>query len=254
MFTPTTSWPQTWGEKYLSAEDLTWLKQQLEAIKISPAFYFSTFSLCARRFDQEHVIDFGESAASESAHSERPYQPSNWSSCTLARAILIMSANIHWSTFDSTFTTADLKENIDLYKLLHLFNDGHHSSELRTRLGEGLRTNTVPIFKACAFDSNLPATLLPEDAWNQMILKALFLDLDPTSIVEQTRRTNDRLDVMLLRYASEKAHASREIPPCLWELMQPELSQITAEQIKTLICEHPNPIYTNILNSRFTSP
>jgi hypothetical protein len=58
----------------------------------------------------------------------------------------------------------------------------------------------------------------------------------------------------LLRYASEKAHASREIPAYLWELMQDHLGAKTIGTMGELIQSHPNTEFTQFLNARFNSP
>jgi hypothetical protein len=249
------SWILKWGKELLTAEDLSWLDAQVKSIHDAPTLYFSTFSLCARRFDQECPATVKPNMDPKGPEPvSQIWQPSNWSHCTLARAMIIAQLKLDWRTFDSTFSTADLKENMDLYRLLCLFIDDDNSTSLCARLGEGLRTNTVPIFIACAFHSHLPASLLPEEAWNQMILKALFLDLDPSSVVDQNRRQNDALDFMLLRYASEKAYASREIPDHLWNLMQSALGSKTKNSIQKLIVEHPNTAFNHFLKIRFTGP
>jgi hypothetical protein len=72
------------------------------------------------------------------------------------------------------------------------------------------------VFEAVALRNPYPAEALPEPAWNQMVLKALFVGsaLDP--IVGLDRRANPALARMLADYARERWAARRPVSPELW--------------------------------------
>ena len=68
--------------------------------------------------------------------------------------------------------TADVDELVASYRGLPLYPDGRATA---LRAAEGVRTNMKVVFEAVAHRNPYPAEQLPEDAWNQMVLKALFV-------------------------------------------------------------------------------
>jgi hypothetical protein len=77
------------------------------------------------------------------------------------------------------------------------------------------------VFEAVAHRNPYPAEQLSEAAWNQMVLKALFVGsaLDP--IVGLDARANAALARMLLDYAHERWSARRPVSPELWRCIGP---------------------------------
>lgn len=152
---------------------------------------------------------------------------------------------------EETFRTADLGESLDLYRLLPLLDTDLHRERIVWRLGEGLRTNAPPVFEAVAHHSPLPSRILEEDAWNQMILKALFIESSIEPIVGWRERRNPTLDTMVLRFASERAMAHREIPSEVWRLVMEPISDKGEEAVKHWILNHPREHFVHLLNSHY---
>jgi hypothetical protein len=77
------------------------------------------------------------------------------------------------------------------------------------------------VFEAVAHRNPYPAEQLSEDAWNQMVLKALFIGsaLDP--VIGLDERANPRLAHMLCDYAHERWAAGRPVNPELWRCVGP---------------------------------
>jgi hypothetical protein len=81
------------------------------------------------------------------------------------------------------------------------------------------------VFNAVALYNPYPAEYLDDLAWNQMILKALFVGTPLYPIYGLKRRNNPQLSKMLLDYARERLAAKRTVNPELWKLaatFQPE--------------------------------
>jgi hypothetical protein len=74
------------------------------------------------------------------------------------------------------------------------------------------RTNVIPVFEAIACHNPYPADHFGEDAFNQMVLKALFLGVRVVGIEGLRRRFNAELARMVEGYASERRAAGRVIP------------------------------------------
>ena len=73
-----------------------------------------------------------------------------------------------------------------------------------------------PIFEAVAHRNPYPREQFDENAWNHMVLKALFIGskLDPIQGLDE--RANPRLMRMLCDYAHERWAAARPVSPELW--------------------------------------
>lgn len=217
----------------LTLDERSWLEKALASTR--PAAVALNFSLVARKIDK--------------GPAPKPAPP-HWTRQTLVRAHLLMRSPLApMEIVEDLFTTADLGENLDLYRSLALVPQD--SPGLNFRLGEGLRSNAPPIFEAVAHHSPLPSTLFEEEPWNQMILKALFIGSSTAPIVGRHERSNSNLDLMLLRFASERAMAHREIPDEVWGLFTTPPSPALLQAIARSIGEHPRPTFVQALQRHF---
>jgi hypothetical protein len=216
-----------------------WKAQQQAFLMKDPSSFPVAFSLATRQTKSctEHVL-----------------LPEGWHPLTLLRAHLLLTPTVFERAMDwieETFRTADLGESLDLYRLLPLVDLDKARSKMLWRMGEGLRSNAPPIFEAVAHHSLLPSGLLGEEAWNQMILKALFIECPIQKIEGWQGRRNPTLDTMVLRFASERAMAHREIPADVWKLVMNPISAKGAVAVKYWIESHPREHFVHLLKSRF---
>ena len=105
---------------------------------------------------------------------------------------------------------------------------------------EGIRTNMTSVFNAVALDNPYPANYLDDLAWNQMVLKALFVGSPLHRIYGLERRNNQKLSQMLVDYASERLAANRTVNSELWELAMPFQAEAVAKlkSISTVASSH----------------
>ena len=73
------------------------------------------------------------------------------------------------------------------------------------------RLNVVPVFEAIACDNPFPARHFPEAAFNQMVLKALFVGVAIERITGLRDRVTPELERMAAAYASERRAAGRDV-------------------------------------------
>jgi hypothetical protein len=114
--------------------------------------------------------------------------------------------------------TADLSESIAYLRGLPLFPGG---PALLSVAAEGVRSAVKPIFEAVAHRNPYPAEVFDERAWNQMVLKALFIGSALAPIRGLHERANPELAEILVDYAHERWAAGRPVSPELWLCVGP---------------------------------
>lgn len=115
-------------------------------------------------------------------------------------------------------TTGDLGELVAFYRGLPLYPE---PSRYLARAQEGARTSMKPVFEAVAHNNPYPAEQFPQDAWNQLVLKALFIGSLLHPIHGLDERACPALATMLCRYAHERWAAGRPVTPELWRCVGP---------------------------------
>jgi hypothetical protein len=78
---------------------------------------------------------------------------------------------------------------------------------------EACRTNSVDVFEAITCENAYPAACFPELAYNQMVIKTIFLDLQVERIDGLDARITPELVRMAEGLGSERRAAGREVPP-----------------------------------------
>ena len=97
---------------------------------------------------------------------------------------------------DQLCITADVSELAAFYRGLPLYPE---PPRYLARATEGLRTNMKNVFESIAHRNPYPSEQFPEAAWNQMVLKALFVGSALWPIVGLDARANPALARMLQR-------------------------------------------------------
>jgi hypothetical protein len=111
--------------------------------------------------------------------------------------------------FNQWFRFADEGESCAYYRALCLLPAPEQHV---WRAAEGCRTNMRSVFAAVACDSAYPFLHFDDLAWNQMLLKALFIGEPLTKIYGFNLRTTPELIAMVNDYIDERCSAGRDIP------------------------------------------
>jgi hypothetical protein len=77
---------------------------------------------------------------------------------------------------------------------------------------DACRTSVQPVFEAIACENPYPALYFPEANFNQMILKAVFIEVAVRRILGLEARITPELRRMAADYASERRAAGRSVP------------------------------------------
>jgi hypothetical protein len=109
------------------------------------------------------------------------------------------------------------------------------------RATEGLRTNMKNVFESIAHRNPYPSEQFPEAAWNQMVLKALFVGSALRPIVGLDARSNPALARMLRDYAHERWAASRPVSPELWRCVGPHATGAALQDLERVLKQGTEP-------------
>ncbi len=211
-----------WLLRQLPPGEAAWLQAQRDCLRAgaSERDFNLAFSLAPRHLGKADLLLGAEDLAA--AHEARPgWDPRGWSVDQAGRLVLLLAQGGSGPAFNARLrgllATADLSEQITLLRGLPLYPDpALHLVQAR----EGARTAMRPVFEAVAHANPYPAEVFDEAGWNQLVLKALFIETTLAPIQGMDRRINPTLVRMLHDYAQERLAASRPVSPELWHCVE----------------------------------
>ena len=202
--------------KYGKPESIAWLKDKIEKMagNKSSKDLFMTYSLLNVKFSASKPISFddldNDSSRYFNAHKANILQ--------VARIFLlseVLSQDIEFYTpkVANIIQVADTGELETFLKYLVLLPNPEAYKQTAV---EALRTNIAIIFDAISLNNPYPAKYFNDQQWNQMYLKAAFMERDLSQIESVDERANEDLTRIISDYAHERWAASRKIDPMFW--------------------------------------
>ena len=229
-----------WLARQVSPSSWIWFEQQRQLVRDGVVRTLFTSFSTVPRYLSKVKLELSAKELAEANALKPGFNLANWTVDRVGRTILILSfphqnPDKYVQTIDKIFAAADVEEAIALYQSLPLLP---YPEKFKLRAAEGIRTNMTAVFNAIALDNPYPAEYLNDLAWNQMVLKALFIGTPLEPIFGLKSRNNPQLAQMLLDYARERLAAKRTVNPELWQLaaaFQPEeVAQLKAAFARTL--------------------
>jgi hypothetical protein len=227
-----------WLKNQLSADQFNWLKSTGETLKNNPEDWelFISFSSVPRHTGKDQIELTDQQIESADA-LRNGWDPSNWTVDQLGRTYLILcyadnGKEQFFEKMDKIFNTSDLGESVALYQSLPILP---YPEDLTYRAAEGVRSNITTVFNAVALNNPYPMDYLDEEPWNQIVLKALFVESPLYKIMGLDDRANKPLAKMLVEYAHERISAGREVSPELWRPVGPIIDEEIVSDIKWLM-------------------
>ena len=203
----------------LDPAGLDWLEGACEEVAggIASTRFGALLSLASRHVPAR-PLEPGAAALARAEAGLRGWNPERWDLRETARVRLLLSRrDLAEETFaadlEQAFRFADEGELRALYKALALLPGGER---FVWRAAEGCRTNIVPVFESVACDSPYPARHFDDIAWNQLVIKALFIGAPLWRVHGLDGRLSEDLARMALDLADERRSAGRAVPPELW--------------------------------------
>ena len=226
-------------KKNLTEADFTWLQEYVDSILETreTAKLYLLYSLLGSRIGNEPV-NFNTDGVPEATYllSQEVNQRE------LSRLYLLIKALETDFKFFSTkvakiIELADSTELVTFLKYLVLLPQAAYFKHTAV---EALRTNITPVFEAISMKNPYPSAYFDDQQWNQMYLKAAFMQLDLSAIIDVEERSNDELARIISDYAHERWAASRQIDPMIWRPVSKFMNKVILTDMKRLL-DSDNP-------------
>lgn len=212
-----------WLQQQLPTTAWRWLEAELAKLASDPSDrqLHITLGLIPRQLGKADLsLSADDLDAAQQARSG--WQPQFWSVDSAARVLVMCCLGSSNFPFAERFTElcryTDVAEQIALYRGLPLYPE---PEQLETQAAEGLRTNMRAVFEAVAHHNPYPQEQFGQNRWNQMVLKALFVDSQLWPIQGLDQRANPELARILCDYAHERWAAGRSVAVELWRCVGP---------------------------------
>ncbi|MEE8468954.1 MAG: EboA domain-containing protein [Planctomycetota bacterium] len=196
-----------------------WLREHCAEIAagVDGARFASLLSL-ASRFTPRAPLAPDRDELERARESLDGWNPERWTLLEAVRARLVLArgdlpGKVFADHLEQAFRYADQGELCALYKTLCLLPG---PERFTWRAAEGCRTNIVPVFEAIACDNPYPAAHFDDLAWNQMVIKAIFIGAPLWRVQGLDGRLSADLARMALDLADERRSAGRPVQPELW--------------------------------------
>lgn len=137
------------------------------------------------------------------------------------------------------FRAGDETEQTALVRGLALLRD---DAGLKPIAAEAGRSNSVALFRALALDNPYPAAYYGVREFNQLVLKALFLEQPLARVVGLAERANRELSRMCEDYVDERAAAGRNVPDDIWLALSPHASARGREMAQRHAASNRSPL------------
>ena len=232
-----------WLSRQLPTDATVWLEKSAAQVESSgrDADVYLAVSLVTRKVGKADLA-LSESDLRDAKAARPGWDPRGWSADQAARVLLVLSLQQDAARFarvlEQLCNSADVSELVAFYRGLPLYPD---QPRYLARATEGLRTNIKGAFEAIALRNPYPSEQFPEAAWNQMVLKALFVGSVLWPIVGLDRRANAELARMLRDYAHERWAAGRPVSPELWRCVGPHATGSALNDLERVLKEGTEP-------------
>lgn len=228
---------QRWLVRQLPPAASEWLEKSAAQIQESgkDAELYLAVSLVSRKVGKADIA-LSEADLREAASARPQWNPRDWSADQAARVLLVLALESDPErlahALERLCNSADVSELIAFYRGLPLYPE---APRYLGRATEGLRTNIKGVFEAIALRNPYPSEQFPQPAWNQMVLKALFVGSVLWPVVGLDRRANADLARMLCDYAHERWSAGRPVSPELWRCVGPYARGAMLEDLERVL-------------------
>lgn len=197
-----------------------WLRDRLgeQETQFSKRPFYYAFSGVSRHFPKHGRLEITPGQSQRLQELAPGLSLAHWDVFRLARVLLLLALerqekSVFLETIAALLNTADLREQAAIYSAYPLLP---HQEDLVESAIDGLRSNIVDVFDSIALNNPFPAARFTDAAWNQMVLKAIFISRPLYRISGLEARRNADLAAAISYLAHERWAAGRRIPADAW--------------------------------------
>lgn len=216
-------------------ETRSWLHAKIDGIindKSTRELYL-TYSLIANKIKETGALNLPIDSSEVTDYLE--IQQANIQQLTriyLLISVLEADGDFFVPKVGNIIQVADTAELETFLKFLVLLPDAQNYKNAAV---DALRTNITTVFNAIVLKNPYPALYFDEQQWNQMYLKAAFMQGDLSKISDIDKRANKELTRIISDYAHERWAASRDIDPYFWRPVTKFMDVILLKDMERLL-------------------
>jgi hypothetical protein len=206
---------RAWLARSVAPEGMAWLDGEIDRQRgaTDERRLGTALGLVGRKIGRGNLALSADEAAAARQLRAR-WQPQSWGHDEGARVAILLATHrgddrAFAARVDRLCTTAEVTEHIAYLKGFAVFPAAR---ALHDRAREGVRSSIGPIFEAIACRNPYPFDHFDEAAWNQMVVKCVFVGASLESIVGLHERRNPELIQMLRDFVAERHAAGRPLP------------------------------------------
>jgi hypothetical protein len=209
-----------------------WFEEKAKSLESSSNFFIA-FGLVNRKLKSEPISI--QSELYQKLKSINPaFSADSWTLIEFCRLafLLQLDPKSNKEKIIKLLASADMKEQVVIYKAFQYLEN---AEEFLLNVIDGIRTNMIDVFDAIALENTFPITYFSEDAWNHMVLKAIFMERPIYRIYGIDERRNTKLAGILHDFVQERWAAGRTVTPELWRMMVGFINDDIFEDLKKVI-------------------
>ncbi len=205
-----------------------WLSDQVKNLPVSSNFFIA-FGMTPKKLGKE-PIKLSEKLLQGLSAINPDVSHINWSLDELGRLALLVNLPLEGrdDVLVKLLAAADIREQKLLYKSIQYLEQ---PASFELQIIDGIRTNMTDVFDAIALHSSYPRKHFKEAAWNQMVLKAIFMERPIYRILGLDERRNEDLARIAIDFSQERISAGRKVTPELWRLVVPYVNDTTIQDL-----------------------
>lgn len=195
-----------------------WFSNQISNLSAGSSFFLA-FGMAAKKVGKE-PINLSDTLINAFSEINPDANQIQWSLDELVRLALLLHLPLtgRQESITKLIATSDIREQKLIYKSLQYLTQ---AEDFELLMIDGIRTNMTDVYDAIALHSSYPKKYFKEGAWNQMVLKGIFMERPIYRIYGLDERRNADLARIAIDFAHERQSAGRKVTPELWRLVVP---------------------------------